>query len=138
MDWTNILVAVIGASGGAGFVGWIAKLLIGRFLRENDNKHLLAMEAIQKVADRQYKSHRALSDKLSDLKTDTEVVKTRIGEVLNIRSDVIDQGKEVAIMAKQIENLSHDFDEETTGTKHRFDIMDREITAIKQLVAANN
>ena len=116
-----IAAGVLGLGGGSVSVGWVAKLLITRYIKENDTRHNQAGKAIGKLGEAQrsvYKElgnaqnliYQELSSKLSEIVTDIAVIKSRMGEVMNVRDDVKENSRAVAIALERITQNAEDID----------------------------
>lgn len=121
----SVAGVVTGVAGGSVAVGWVTRLLIKRFIQENDSKHALAAKAIQSIADAQSKAYRRISEKLNQITVDIEVIKTRMGEVINIRDDVKANSKDVAIALERIVANAEDIDAGFSSVR-------RELTEMKR------
>lgn len=107
----SLLATGVGVGGGSITVGWVAKTLITRYLKENDKKHEQATREIAKARQVQRQAFDAFSDKLSSIKTDIAVIKSRMGEVINVRDDVKENSRDVAVALERIEQNAEDIDE---------------------------
>lgn len=74
---TTLVTAIGGSAGGALTAGWLAKLLIKRFLKDNDKKHDLAASALQ-----------AIAGKLGEMVTELAVIRTTLGQVVALKEQV--------------------------------------------------
>jgi len=135
MDLSSIETLVsagVGVGGGSVTVGWIAKLLIQRLIKENDQRHIRASEAINKMVKDYQRQNSDVISKLGKMTTDIEVIKARIGEVMNIRGDVIDNTKALTLVKERVENAKIDINQGLAGTRQRFSKVEDDISDIQR------
>jgi len=128
----TIVSAGVGVGGGSITVGWIAKLLIERLIKENDQRHIRASEAINKMVKDYQRQNSDVISKLGKMTTDIEVIKARIGEVMNIRGDVIDNTKALTLVKERVENAKIDINQGLAGTRQRFSKVEDDISDIQR------
>lgn len=135
MDLTTIETIVsagVGVGGGSITVGWIAKLLIQRLIKENDQRHVRAAEAINKMVKDYQRQNSDVISKLGKMTTDIEVIKARIGEVMNIRGDVIDNTKALTLVKERVENAKIDINQGLASNRQRFSKVEDDISDIQR------
>lgn len=76
-EMSTLITGATSAAGGAVTVGWIAKVLIQRYLRENDKKHELSATGMAMIAN-----------KLSDIALEIAVVKQVLTDVAAVKNQV--------------------------------------------------
>ena len=74
---TSIAAAVVGTVGGGLTTGWIAKILISRFITRNDKRHDDTTKILQEV-----------SKELAAIAVDMAVIRTTLGQVTAIKEQV--------------------------------------------------
>ncbi len=133
---STLMSTGLGVGGGSLTVGWIAKLLIKRFLAENDNKHALAAKSIESLAKAHRQSYQLISEKLSKITTDIEVVKTRMGEVMNVRDDVKLNSQNTAIALERIAANAEDIDAGFASIREQLKETKKQLSDIRNLKQA--
>lgn len=128
------MTAAAGAGSGSLTIGWIAKVLISRFIKENDSKHRITAEAMRSISKSYEKQNIAVAEKLSRLDTSLEIIKARMGEVMNVREDVITQGRELAVLQTEVKAAQKDIDEGFQATRKRTSELDKEITGLHKIM----
>ena len=126
-------VGVGGVGTGGLSVGWIAKILIERYIKNNDKKHELSSKAISTLADAQKKSNAIISNKLEKITVDLEVIKARMGEVMSTRDDVKVNTKDVAIALERIKGNAEDIDKGFASVRDQLKHARQELSDIKRL-----
>ena len=109
MDAQTIIAAGTGLAGGSVSVGWIAKILISRYISRRD-----------KLDDDFSLSLKEISKQLSSLETSQRVIEARIAETINIRKDVQDNGKILAVHEEKIQRNSKDISDGFCSVRQRF------------------
>ena len=127
----TVLNNLLGVGGGAVTVGWLAKILIKKFIADNDEKHETATKAIESMKAAQKKAYQNHSDKLTILMTDLAVIKSRMGEVMTLHDDTRQNGKDIAVALEKIENNGKDINRGFTAHRNQIFHMDQEITGLK-------
>ena len=122
-----------GVGGGSLTVGWIAKMLISRFIQENDRKHNYAAKAIKALADSHEKAYDKIASNLSTMNTDIAVIKARIGEVMAVQEEVKQNGRDVAIALERIGSNSDDIDAGFSSMREQLATTRQELSDIKRL-----
>lgn len=74
---STLVTAVGGTAGGALTAGWVAKLLIKRFIDRNDKQHDQSAQGLKQVADT-----------LADIATELAVIRTTLGQVSALKDRV--------------------------------------------------
>jgi len=90
-------VAAGGTAVGGLSVGWIAKLLIHRYIEQNDQKH-----------QSQDKALREINKALGVLQTDFAVIRSNIVEAIKLRDDVARHDREVAVLQVKVDDCTAD------------------------------
>jgi methyl-accepting chemotaxis protein len=132
----QILGPAAGTAGGALTAGWIAKTLIQRFLKTNDEKHKSSAEALAKLGKASRLSHDQITEKLTKIATDLAVIKSRMGEVLHIREQVADNGKQIAVSNERIASNSEDIDKGFHSVRRRLDQAEKDVSDLKKIGVA--
>lgn len=132
IEITNLISTSLGIGGGAVTVGWVAKLLITRYIRDNDKKHDYASKALNKLAQRQDTYNKETTEFLQDLKVDIEVIKRAIGEVAAFRDKITSHDKQIAIAESKIDASKHDISAGFNGVRSRMEEVNKEISDLKR------
>ena len=88
----NLILGFVAALGGGGLVGWIAKVAIANYIKNNDQKHVESR-----------KDHKEISDKVGEIKTDIAVINTKLDRINGV-------GDKVIVLEQTMEKHSKDID----------------------------
>ena len=122
MEQQAIESVLTGIGMGGGGASAVALYFIKRYLKQNDDKH-----------DESEKHQKSLTEKLADINTKLAVISARIGEVMNIRDDVKENSRDLAVMKNDLAHAQKDIDKGMAATRDRFKRTDRDIETLKKL-----
>lgn len=107
IDWPTVISAGGSALAGALGTGFLLKLLIARYISDNDTKHKESKGAI-----------RELSKNVSEMNTELKVVSSKIGDVMAFRDKLNEHEKNLAVAAVTREKIEKDVNAAHTCIRH--------------------
>lgn len=131
LNTETIVAATSGGAAGATSIGWVVRILVKRLIEQNDKKHDLAGKALEKLAEAQAMAYKQLTREMASLKTDTEVIKARIGECMALSDQVHNNSKDIAVSLERIENNAEDIDKGFAGVRTRITDVLKTLNQIK-------
>lgn len=135
MDLVNLdsfFATLFGIGGGSFIASWIIRVFIKKFLDDNEEKHKKSEQSLQKINESHKKAYQSISDKMSKLLVDIEVIKTRIGEVMSLKEDVQENSKNVVIALERIKNNTDDIDNGFNSIRKELNINRNEMSDLKR------
>jgi len=97
IDWPTVISAASSAFVGATTTGILIRLLVTRYISDNDQKHAASQVGIKEI-----------SKELSELNTEVKVILARIADTMKLQGQVTEHDRSIAIMQKGDEKIEKD------------------------------
>lgn len=114
-------IGVVGAAGGTITTGWIAKLLISRYIKQNDEKHQSHDNAVQKILS-----------KLEGISTDVAVIKNVLSQISLLKSQVAADHDKIVQMSTWNEKYKDDLKQQWTRVRS----IEKDVEDVSKLISS--